>query len=118
MRFNALPEVEWLNLGLRCSSSIAGHGQAILATQFSPSSSSRMASGSGDNTVGLSTTQETCVVNCCLPEHENANSQFPYRPGYGTPIPGKQAQFFLPVVVWNHVSEWEQRHDLQLIEGF
>ena len=34
----------------RCSSSIPGHGEAILATQFSPGSSSRMASGSGDHT--------------------------------------------------------------------
>ena len=34
----------------RCSSSIPGHGNAILTTQFSPLSSSHMASGSGDNT--------------------------------------------------------------------
>lgn len=37
----------------RCSSSIPGHGLAILATQFSPSSSSRMVSGSGDNTARI-----------------------------------------------------------------
>ncbi|KAH8602973.1 quinon protein alcohol dehydrogenase-like superfamily [Bisporella sp. PMI_857] len=34
----------------RCASTIPGHGEAILATQFSPRSSSRMVSGSGDNT--------------------------------------------------------------------
>lgn len=34
----------------RCSSAIPGHGEAILATQFSSSSSSKMASGSGDCT--------------------------------------------------------------------
>lgn len=32
----------------RCTASIAGHGQSVLATQFSPSSSSRMVTGSGD----------------------------------------------------------------------
>ena len=37
----------------RCSSSIPGHGQAILATQFSPSSSSRLVTGSGDNTARI-----------------------------------------------------------------
>ena len=37
----------------RCSSTIAGHGEAILATQFSPSSSSKMASGSGDSTARI-----------------------------------------------------------------
>lgn len=37
----------------RCSSSIPGHGEAILATQFSPSSSSRMVSGSGDATARI-----------------------------------------------------------------
>lgn len=37
----------------RCSASIAGHGEAILATSFSPSSSSVMATGSGDNTARL-----------------------------------------------------------------
>lgn len=31
----------------RCASTILGHGEAILATQFSPRSSSRMVSGSG-----------------------------------------------------------------------
>ncbi len=34
----------------RCASTIPGHGEAILATQFSPRSSSRMVSGSGDHT--------------------------------------------------------------------
>lgn len=33
-----------------CSASIAGHGEAILATCFSPTSSSRMVTGSGDAT--------------------------------------------------------------------
>lgn len=37
----------------RCSSTIPGHGEAILATQFSPSSSSKMASGSGDSTARI-----------------------------------------------------------------
>jgi ribosome assembly protein 4 len=37
----------------RCASSIAGHGEAILATQFSPKNSSRMVSGSGDNTARI-----------------------------------------------------------------
>ncbi|KAA6411877.1 MAG: WD repeat protein [Lasallia pustulata] len=37
----------------RCSSSIPGHGEAILATQFSPSSSSTMVSGSGDATARI-----------------------------------------------------------------
>lgn len=37
----------------RCSSSIAGHGEAILATTFSPSSSSAMVSGSGDSTARI-----------------------------------------------------------------
>ncbi|MCJ1356500.1 MAG: hypothetical protein MMC33_006495 [Icmadophila ericetorum] len=37
----------------RCSSSIPGHGEAILATQFSPESSSRIVSGSGDNTARI-----------------------------------------------------------------
>ncbi|KZF26842.1 WD40 repeat-like protein [Xylona heveae TC161] len=34
----------------RCSAAISGHGEAILATQFSPASSSKMVSGSGDGT--------------------------------------------------------------------
>ncbi|CAZ86082.1 unnamed protein product [Tuber melanosporum] len=34
----------------RCSSAIPGHGDAILTAQFSPASSSRMATGSGDGT--------------------------------------------------------------------
>ncbi|KAI0995508.1 Ribosome assembly protein 4 [Podosphaera aphanis] len=37
----------------RCASAILGHAEAILATQFSPSSSSRMVSGSGDNTARI-----------------------------------------------------------------
>lgn len=37
----------------RCAASITGHGEAILATQFSPRNSSRMASGSGDNTARI-----------------------------------------------------------------
>ncbi|KAI9814767.1 MAG: hypothetical protein M1827_003033 [Pycnora praestabilis] len=37
----------------RCSAAIAGHGEAILATQFSPSSSSKMVSGSGDSTARI-----------------------------------------------------------------
>jgi ribosome assembly protein 4 len=34
----------------RCASSISGHGEPILAAQFSPSNSSRMVTGSGDGT--------------------------------------------------------------------
>ncbi|RPB12963.1 WD40 repeat-like protein [Morchella conica CCBAS932] len=34
----------------RCSAAISGHGDAILATQFSPASSARMVTGSGDGT--------------------------------------------------------------------
>ncbi|KIW51254.1 hypothetical protein PV05_09993 [Exophiala xenobiotica] len=37
----------------RCSASISGHGEAILATAFSPETSSRMATGSGDNTARI-----------------------------------------------------------------
>ncbi|QIW96666.1 hypothetical protein AMS68_002184 [Peltaster fructicola] len=37
----------------RCSASIAGHGSSILATSFSPASSSRLATGSGDNTARI-----------------------------------------------------------------
>ncbi|KAI5810176.1 WD40-repeat-containing domain protein [Peziza echinospora] len=37
----------------RCSASIPGHGEAILATQFSPANSSRMVSGSGDGTARI-----------------------------------------------------------------
>ncbi|KAL7276682.1 ribosome assembly [Rhizina undulata] len=37
----------------RCSSAIPGHGDAILATQFSPASSSRMVTGSGDGTARI-----------------------------------------------------------------
>ena len=37
----------------RCSSSIPGHGEAILATAFSPSSSSRLVTGSGDSTARI-----------------------------------------------------------------
>ena len=37
----------------RCSASISGHGEAILVTAFSPQTSSRMATGSGDNTARI-----------------------------------------------------------------
>lgn len=37
----------------RCSAAIAGHGEAILATQFSPASSARMVTGSGDGTARI-----------------------------------------------------------------
>lgn len=37
----------------RCSATIPGHGEAILATQFSPSSSSRLVTGSGDSTARI-----------------------------------------------------------------
>ncbi len=37
----------------RCSSSIPGHEEAILAAQFSPSSSSRLATGAGDSTARI-----------------------------------------------------------------
>jgi ribosome assembly protein 4 len=37
----------------RCAASIQGHGEAILAAQFSPRSSSRMVTGSGDNTARI-----------------------------------------------------------------
>jgi ribosome assembly protein 4 len=37
----------------RCSASIAGHGEAILTTSFSPETSSRLATGSGDNTARI-----------------------------------------------------------------
>jgi ribosome assembly protein 4 len=37
----------------RCSASISGHGSAILTTAFNPANSSRMASGSGDNTARI-----------------------------------------------------------------
>ncbi|CAD6504585.1 BgTH12-00093 [Blumeria graminis f. sp. triticale] len=37
----------------RCASCITGHSEAILATQFSPASSARMVSGSGDNTARI-----------------------------------------------------------------
>lgn len=37
----------------RCSSAIPGHGEAILATSFSPSSSSRVCTGSGDSTARI-----------------------------------------------------------------
>ncbi|KAF8541373.1 quinon protein alcohol dehydrogenase-like superfamily [Trichophaea hybrida] len=37
----------------RCSAAIAGHGNAILATQFSPASSSRMVTASGDGTARI-----------------------------------------------------------------
>ncbi|KIW01327.1 uncharacterized protein PV09_07102 [Verruconis gallopava] len=37
----------------RCASSINGHGEPILAAQFSPSSSSRLVTGSGDSTARI-----------------------------------------------------------------
>jgi ribosome assembly protein 4 len=37
----------------RCSAAVLGHGDNILAVNFSPVSSSRMASGSGDKTVRI-----------------------------------------------------------------
>ncbi|KAI4200953.1 MAG: hypothetical protein LQ346_002279 [Caloplaca aetnensis] len=37
----------------RCSASIPGHGEAILANAFSPSTSSRMVTGSGDKTARI-----------------------------------------------------------------
>jgi len=37
----------------RCSAAISGHGESILTAQFSPSSSSRLATGSGDKTARI-----------------------------------------------------------------
>ncbi|MHC5721920.1 MAG: WD40 repeat domain-containing protein, partial [Nostoc sp.] len=37
----------------RCSASISGHGDSILATAFSPATSSRLATGSGDKTARI-----------------------------------------------------------------
>ncbi|KAK5170817.1 hypothetical protein LTR04_003245 [Oleoguttula sp. CCFEE 6159] len=37
----------------RCAAAISGHGEPILATQFSPASSSRMVTGSGDSTARI-----------------------------------------------------------------
>ncbi|KAF1824358.1 WD40 repeat-like protein [Dissoconium aciculare CBS 342.82] len=37
----------------RCSASVSGHGESILATAFSPATSSRLATGSGDNTARI-----------------------------------------------------------------
>lgn len=37
----------------RCAASISGHGESILATAFSPATSSRLATGSGDNTARI-----------------------------------------------------------------
>ncbi|KAF2242791.1 WD40 repeat-like protein [Trematosphaeria pertusa] len=37
----------------RCSAAVSGHGDNILAVQFSPKNSARMASGSGDKTVRI-----------------------------------------------------------------
>lgn len=37
----------------RCSSAVIGHGDAILTAQFSPASSSRMVTGSGDGTARI-----------------------------------------------------------------
>lgn len=41
----------------RMSHRIPGHGQAILAAQFSPATSSRLATGSGDNSVRIWNTE-------------------------------------------------------------
>lgn len=41
----------------RMSNKIPGHGQAILAAQFSPATSTRLATGSGDNTVRIWNTE-------------------------------------------------------------
>ena len=37
----------------RCSASVTGHGESILATAFSPATSSRLATGSGDKTARI-----------------------------------------------------------------
>ncbi|KAF2759206.1 F-box/WD repeat-containing protein pof1 [Pseudovirgaria hyperparasitica] len=37
----------------RCSAAVSGHGEAILAIQFSPTSSSRVASGAGDGSARI-----------------------------------------------------------------
>lgn len=37
----------------RCSASVSGHGASILATAFSPATSSRLATGGGDNTARI-----------------------------------------------------------------
>jgi ribosome assembly protein 4 len=37
----------------RCSAAISGHGEAILATSFSPEGGARVATGSGDNTARI-----------------------------------------------------------------
>ena len=37
----------------RCASSMPGHEKAVLAVQFAPDTSSRLASGSGDNTIRI-----------------------------------------------------------------
>lgn len=37
----------------RCSASVGGHGESILATAFSPATSSRLATGSGDKTARI-----------------------------------------------------------------
>lgn len=42
-----------VNAVTRCSSAISGHGEAILSAQFSPSTSSRLATGSGDKTARI-----------------------------------------------------------------
>lgn len=42
-----------VNAVTRCASSISGHGEPILCAQFSPSSSSRLCTGSGDNTARI-----------------------------------------------------------------
>ncbi|KAK2731589.1 hypothetical protein FQN57_003285 [Myotisia sp. PD_48] len=42
-----------VKIASRCSASISGHGQPILAIAFSPASSSRMVTGSGDSTARI-----------------------------------------------------------------
>ncbi|KAK3677811.1 ribosome assembly [Recurvomyces mirabilis] len=37
----------------RCSASVSGHGESILSAQFSPATSSRLATGSGDKTARI-----------------------------------------------------------------
>jgi ribosome assembly protein 4 len=37
----------------RCSASVSGHGESILSAAFSPATSSRLATGSGDNTARI-----------------------------------------------------------------
>lgn len=54
----------------RCSSSIPGHGEAILCTAFSPTSSSQLVTGSGDKTARLWDT-DTGTPQYTLKGHTN-----------------------------------------------